>query len=321
MPFTNTAPQGTKVWLLVAVLSVCAEQASAQLIRAPLDTGFVRTSSIAMSVDEMLGSQKARLAGEPILGPGYPDLWIAEVQYKPVRHLFMNVTDPTTGETRRELVWYMIYRVIPRDYTELAGDSRDSLLTKLRNPNLKPDNTIDSPEGFPLVLPRFVLRSDDAGEQQFYPDEVNLQIQRSVFMREFKERSGDLKLLNSVQAISEVIAPVSVNDPDPLQNAVYGVAVWRNVDPEIDYLTVIMSGFSNAYRISQNDAGETVFEHKVIEQKFGRPGDIYNQQESEFRVLGDPEWHYRQRPANVSVPQFESILRKVSTTAAVTPAP
>ena len=111
MPFTTTATHGTKVWLLVAVLSVWGEQAAAQLIRAPLDTGFVRTSSIAMSVDEMLGSQKARPTGEPILGPGYPALWIAEVQYKPVRHLFMNVTDPVTRETKRELVWYMIYRV------------------------------------------------------------------------------------------------------------------------------------------------------------------------------------------------------------------
>ncbi len=308
------------MWLLVALLSVLAEQTSAQLIRAPLDTGFVRTSSIAMSVDEMLGSQKTRLAGEPILGPGYPDLWIAEVQYKPVRHLFMNVTDPATRVTKRELVWYMIYRVIPRDYTELAGDSRDSLLTKLQNPKLKPDNVIDSPKGFPLVMPRFVLRSDDAGEQQFYPDEVNLQIQRSVFRREFRERSAELRLLNSVQAISEVVDPVSVNDPDPLQNATYGVAVWRNVDPRIDYLTVIMSGFSNAYRISRDDAGETIFEHKVIEQKFGRPGDIFNQQESEFRVLGNPVWHYRQRPASVSVPQFEAILRNVSSTGAVTPA-
>jgi hypothetical protein len=308
------------MWLLVAVLSVCAEQASAQLIRAPLDTGFVRTSSIAMSVDEMLGSQKARPAGEPILGPGYPALWIAEVQYKPVRHLFMNVTDPVTRQTKRELVWYMIYRVIQRDYTELAGDSRDSLLTKLQNPDLKPDNATDSPEGSPLLVPRFVLRSDDAGEQHFYPDEVNLQIQRSVFMREFRGRSANLRLLNSVQAVTEVMAPVSVNDPDPLQNAVYGVAVWRNVDPKIDYLTIIMSGFSNAYRISQNDAGETIFEHKVIEQKFGRPGDIFNQQESEFRVLGNPTWRYRPRPAKVSVPQLESILRNVSSTAEGAPA-
>jgi hypothetical protein len=306
---------------MVAALSFCAEQASAQLIRAPLDTGFVRTSSISMTVDEMLGSQKARLAGEPILGPGYPALWIAEVQYKPVRHLFMNVTDPVTRETKRELVWYMIYRVLPRDYTELAGDSRDSLLDKLQNPDLKPDNTVDSPEGFPLQVPRFVLRGDDAGEQQFYADEVNLQIQRSVFRREFKERSAELRLLNSVQAITEVIDPVSVTDPNPLQNAVYGVAVWRNVDPKIDYLTVIMSGFSNAYRITQNDVGETIFEQKVIEQKFGRPGDIYNQQESEFRVLGNPEWHYRPRQATVSVPQFEAILRNVPSTAAVTVAP
>ena len=117
------------IFLLVGQL---AGTATAQLIRAPLDTGFARTSSIAMSVDEMLGSQKVRPAGEAILGPGYPDLWIAEVQYKPVRYRRMQITDPETGERKTELIWYMVYRVIPRDYTELAGDDgQTDLLKKL----------------------------------------------------------------------------------------------------------------------------------------------------------------------------------------------
>ena len=43
-----------------------AGTALSQQISAPLDSGFARTSSIAMTVDEMLGSRKARALTEPI---------------------------------------------------------------------------------------------------------------------------------------------------------------------------------------------------------------------------------------------------------------
>lgn len=239
-----------------------------------------------MTVDEMLGPQKSRSPDEPIVGPGYPSLWIAEVQFKPLRYRLMDVTDPVTRQTTEELVWYMVYRVIPRDYTELAGESRDELLNKLQDPNLVPQNRIDEVQGWPLQLPRFVLRTDDDPEKQLeYVDEVNLQVQRAVFEREFQRRAASLRLMSSVEAITEVLDPVSVNDPDQLANAVYGVAIWRNVDPSTDYMTVTMTGFSNAYRIHRNDANELVVEHKVVEQRFGRPGDEFDQRESEFRLM------------------------------------
>ncbi|MEQ9406729.1 MAG: hypothetical protein RIK87_03345 [Fuerstiella sp.] len=272
------------VLLLVTAFTMASSRTQAQLIRAPLDTGFVRTSSIAMTVDEMLGSNKRRTPDEPILGPGYPDLTIAEVQYKPVRYRRMEVTDPATGQVRLELVWYMVYRVIPRDCTELAGDSRDDLIRKLSDANVLPQNTIDEPTRFPLQIPRFVLRTEDAGIQQEYVDEVNLEIQRNVLRREFRNRAAGLRLLNSVQTTTEVVDSVSVDAPDQLEKAMYGVAVWRDVDPTTDYLTVTMTGFSNAYRIRQ-EGGETIVEHKVIEQRFGRPGDEFNQQEDEFRLI------------------------------------
>lgn len=287
------------------------ESADAQLIRADLDRGFVRTSSIVMSVDEMLGSQKARQRGEPILGPGYPALWIAEVQFKPVRFVRIDVTDPKTGNTTPELVWYMVYRVIPRDYTELAGSGRNELLTKLDDPTVKPVNYVDPAASYPLLIPRFVLRTDDAGPPLEYVDEINLQVQQSIFEREFKDRSAGLKLMNSIQAVRDMSETVSVNDPDSLSKASYGVAVWRGVDPNTDYFTVFMNGFSNAYRISVNDAGDEVVEQKVIEQKFGRPGDPFEQSEMEFRVLGNPTWSYRPRSAKLAVPNHDMILRNV----------
>ena len=114
----------TAVLATAVAAVVCGSAVQAQVVRAPLNEGFVRTSSIAMSVDEMLGTRKVRGADEPILGPGYPALWIGEVQFKPLRLMRLNWTDAASGETRQEIVRYMVYRVIRRDYTELAGAER-----------------------------------------------------------------------------------------------------------------------------------------------------------------------------------------------------
>lgn len=288
-----------------------SQDASAQLIRAKLDSGFVRTSSIAMSVDEMFGYQKIRAAGDPIVGPGYPALWIAEVQFKPVRFIRMEVTDPKTGATQKELVWYMIYRSIARDYTELAGNSQADLVTKLTDPNLQPSNAIDESTSDPLQIPRFILRTDDEGQNEIYQDEVNVQIQKTIFEREFRERAANLKLRNSVESIVPIKGEeswVSVNDADPLAQAVYGVAVWRNVNPDTDYFTIQMSGFSNAYKISPDG----VVERKIIEQRFGRPGDQFQQDEMEFRVLGSPNWKYVASGAKVNVPNYGKVLRNLN---------
>ncbi|MCR9202634.1 MAG: hypothetical protein NXI04_28665 [Planctomycetaceae bacterium] len=290
------------------VVAASLNTVEAQLIRAKLDQGFVRTSSIAMSVDEMLGAQKQRAADQPIVGPGYPALFISEVQFKPVRFVRMEVTDPKTGETKRELVWYMIYRSILRDYTELAGPNQPDLLLKLEDPDLQPSNDIESASSLPLQIPRFVLQTNDAGPMQTYSDEVSQQIRQSIFDREFKDRSPGTNLRSSIGAIVEADRDewVSVDDPDPLSKAVYGVAVWRNVDQTTDYFTIQMHGFSNAYRITP----EGVVERKVIEQKFGRPGDEYNQDEAEFRVLGDPSWKYVPTKSTIDVPDYAKILRK-----------
>ena len=311
--------------ILTAMATCCLTPAlNAQLIRAPLSDGFSRTSSIEMSVDEMLGPRKARQPDEPIVGPGYPHLRIAEVQFKPVRLIRIPVTDPATGQTKNELVWYMPYRVIPRDYTEIAGDGREELLDKLEDPDLDPSNKLDVPRTNPLRLPRFLLVSDDEGDDDQYVDEINPQIQQAVFQREFARRAPDLRLLNSVEAITELFEEdaVSVNDPDPLANAAYGVAVWRNVDPTTDFFSVYMSGFCNAFRISQAADGSLVVEEKVIHQRFARPGDEIQQEETEFRLIdsddldGDgapdiryPRWVYRPRQATIDVPALGTVLR------------
>ncbi len=314
---------------LISQLQIC----EGQVVTAPLTQGFARTSSIAMSVDEMLGTKKDRSIDEPIVGPGYPSLWIAEVQYKPIRLRRLELPDPKTGVVRKELVRYMVYRVIRRDYTELAGEDRADLEKKLADPNLDPSNVLDPELLMPLQMPRFLLETEDKNGKvlQAYTDEISVDIQNAVFQREMGRRGINLKLLNSIEAISEIGDPVPTSDPDPLLKAVYGVAVWRNVDPKADFFKVTMSGFSNAYRIS-GTAGQRIVEEKVIVQKFARPGDEYLQEESELRFIdeadtdGDrkidtryPNWTYRAKPVKLEIPEMDTVLRNARREAGAAP--
>ena len=299
-----------------------ADAAFSQQISAPLDSGFARTSSISVSVDEMLGPHKVRALTEPILGPGYPELWIGEVQYKPVRLMRLKLRDPKTGIMQDELVRYMVYRMILRDPTELAGAETAELRRKLANPDLAPENTLDPDTALPLQMPRFILMAEDNDGDELYVDEINLQVQQAVFEREFGRRGLNLKMFNSAEAIAEIGEPVPGNDKDALSKAVYGVAIWRHVNPKADFFTVIMSGFSNAYRISTDDSGKRIVEEKVIVQRFARPGDEFDQNEQEFKFIDDldtdgdgkidvrfPVWQYRARDAELDINNLDTALR------------
>ena len=69
-----------------------------------------------------------------------------------------------------------------------------------------------------------------------------------------------------------------------------------------------MSGFSNAYRLSETVDGRIQVEDKCIIQDFGRPGDSIDQTESEFQIKGDPAWVYRVREAELDIPNVLSVL-------------
>lgn len=254
------------------------------------DRGFTQKTGITVSVAEMAGAVQKQPDGTPpkqLFLPGYPNLWIMELEYKPIRLIRANVKDPVTGRTSRELIWYMIWRGVRRDYTQFFQDTtKDELIAKLRNPDVVPQNPEDLAEPL-LVSPHFTLVTTDEGDQKVYHDVLLPEVQRAIAQRE------GLNVRNSAQAIQEV-PPLAENPAD--QVVIEGVALWRNVDPKTDYLSVFMSGLSNAYRVGKGPEGKMMVERKTVVQKFWRPGDEFEQDEREFRVQGKPDWIYRAEP-------------------------
>lgn len=270
--------------------------------------GFSEATGITVTVAEMAGAAQKQPDGtlpKEIYMPGYPNMWIMELQYKPIRMVRVPVRDPRTGKTQRELIWYMVWRGIRRDYTQYFGDtSREELLKKLRDPELQPVNARDTQAKFkPIMTPRFTLMTED-GDQKIYRDWILPDVQSAIAKRE------GIQLRSTVQAIQDV--PKLAENPRD-QSVVEGVAIWRNVDPKTDYLKVFMTGFSNSYRIGKVE-GKTVLERKTIVQRFWRPGDEFEQDEQEFRIKDKPQWTYRPEAWSVKWPTGVTRVEEVMVT-------
>ena len=231
---------------LALLLAVCCDQPLA----ADFKNGFTQSTGAEVTVAELIA---------------HPELWVMDVQFKPLRML----------RTRNGLIWYSVFRVVNRD-----------LLRKPDNSNTVPQNATDSAPK-QLFFPRFTLVTNDGDQPRTYVDVIAPEIQKEIARRE------RLQLSNPIELAGE-LPPLTMIDADnEEENARYGVVLWRDIDPETDRFSLFMTGFSNGYRLVKGPDGETLVERKTVVQKFWRPGDEFDQNEREIRFDGDPQWIYR----------------------------
>jgi hypothetical protein len=137
-------------------------------------------------------------------------------------------------------------------------------------------------------LPQFVLQGyEEANGRKLsraYRDRVIPAAVEPIRRRETPGR----ELLTSIQMAQQPI-PVST-EADPRQ--VWGVAMWEDVDPNLDFFSVFVRGLTNAYRWEDPDGafepGDPPgtgrrFVSKTLQLNFWRPGDRFMQHESEVR--------------------------------------
>ncbi|HEY2249932.1 MAG TPA: hypothetical protein VGH74_02685 [Planctomycetaceae bacterium] len=193
------------------------------------------------------------------------DIWALEVHYKPMRMILVELTDPQTGKTSRELVWYLAYRTVVRS----SSGVKDS----------------DNPEDRPIFVPEFTFVVESRGAPKVYPDRVLRSAEAAINKRERH------KYKNSV----EIVAPLPKLTPDKSKtlNSLDGVATWVGIDPNVVYFSVYLSGFSNGYKVTAGPNGEEIVTRRTLVQKFWRPGDRFDQHEQEIRLQDEPKWIYR----------------------------
>ncbi len=207
------------VGLLVLASLWTASRTGAQ---APVKTfGFVNRASAVATGDERTSQT---------------NLWVLEVQFKSLRMRRVELPDPKTGEKRIEPIIYLIYRA----FNPGLGETKDQSDTD-------PLNRFDTEVEAPQFVPEFTLVTNDNDQQKIYDDVILPAAQKVILNRERPNLPTGVVLKNTVQAVGPV-PPITPPAPNP-QDAIYGVAMWRGVDPEADFFTIMLSGFSNGYKL------------------------------------------------------------------------
>jgi hypothetical protein len=236
----------------------------------PLDMGFARAVPGVAT-----GEERAR----------QKDIWMMDIAYKPMRLLFADVLDPATRQKNREQIWYLCYRVIRRP-VEIrdAGD-------------VEPQNTLDPIPGSIKFLPQFTFVSYDDPKTEI-PNEIKLDMIVPDALAVINKVEKPNKYLDSVRIVQDLPEPVAVDAPE--QPYLYGVAVWKGIDPATDFFKVIVSGLNNIYE-ARGEEGQKSLWRKVLIQKFHRRGDRFDPNLKEFEFDGAATWDFQpDRPAAVT---------------------
>lgn len=254
-------PFGT-VRILAAIAPLCLISSEClPAVAADLDRGFVRVVS-PQATGEELGAQK--------------DVWILETTLKPMRMIWVDITDPKTGQRSKEQIWYVVYKSVNRPLPRKV-DTTDTV----------PVNTQD-PAPTQIFTPEATLVGIDNSGTKVYSDTILPQAQAVIAKRE------RLPLKNSVEAVAP-IPPETAADAKS-EDAIYGVFLFRGVDPRADEYTLFLNGFSSAYQVGKDADGRPMTLRRTIAVDYERPGDEINSMETEVRMKGDPKWIYRPDP-------------------------
>lgn len=200
-------------------------------------------------------------------------LWMMEVHLKPLRLIWVDVKDPQTGEVKQELFYYLCYKAVNRPVPPLSESSS------------QPVNQNDPQPAPPYFIPEFTLVAENQQGQQVILDSIVPEALAAINQKERRQFKNSVTISGPLPAATDA-------EPDD-SNSLFGVAIFRGVDPVYDRYTIYMSGFSNGYQVGEAPDGEPLTLRKTIRQRFWRPGDRFNPTSQEFTFDGEPEWIYR----------------------------
>lgn len=211
------------------------------------------------------------------------DAWTLEFTFKPMRMMWVDVPQEG-GKAERKLIYYIVYHV------KNTGQHL--------HPEANPDGTykivpVDMPVRF---MPLFSLENPE--KKKAYLDRLIPAAVPEIRHREDPNRP----LLNSVE-ISQTPIEVSKEGDD---KSVWGVVTWEDIDPTLDFFSVVIEGLSNAqkwydppgvFKKGDKPGEGRKFVSKMLVFNFWRPGDEFLPDERTiyFGAPGkiDYRWIYR----------------------------
>ena len=193
------------------------------------------------------------------------DIWCLEFAFKPPRQIDVDVPS-REFRMQRKRVWYLLYRVKNTGARRIVMAEGDA--TRLRS------ETVKKPVRF---LPHFVLESVEGLSKQEGALAYRAYLDRVVpaAVAAIREREDTrIDLHDSARMTERDLAPGEER---------WGVAVWEDVDPRIDYFSIYVRGLTNAIRwrtradatFAANSVPVAGEEHALesLRLDFWRPGD------------------------------------------------
>ncbi len=205
------------------------------------------------------------------------DIWALELAMKPLRMMHVDIPQPS-GRAQRKLIWYLVYRVRNTGAGLSSVEQEDGDFMTI-------EKSVDSLR----FIPQFVLVSQDRDAQgnrvrKAYLDRILPAAYEAIRRRELPRG----ELLSSVQMAEQKVLLEKGRSIDGL----WGVAIWEDVDPEIDFFSVFVGGLTNAYHWNdppgEHQLGDPLghgrqITRKTLQLNFWRPGDEYAENEQEIR--------------------------------------
>jgi len=224
------------------------------------------------------------------------DVWCLEFAYRPPRTMEVEVPG-TTLEAHRERVWYLLYRIrniaVDENVTaisEKSGTTRRVVFGKDEDGNkdlTRPTTKfINQPIHFE---PHFVFETHEALSQDEglleHQDHLDRIVSTALGSISRREKIPYDMLYDSVSISEHPIQPGEER---------WGVAIWQDIDPRIDFFTVFIYGLTNSLRWRHEAEFETDLEHapkyerrelECLRLDFYHPGDADHDDFEEVRVV------------------------------------
>ncbi len=202
----------------------------------------------------------------------FRDIWQYEFSFTGLRQTSQPVRQ-ASGAVTQNNIWYMVYRI--RNLGKSMGFEQVKANPNFDRQLYELQKNKQEADAKPEFLPRFTLEGwvipaeKSEYEKAVYRDFIDPSLVKLIQQREDSGR----RLLSTVQ-MSQVALPVI---EDPASDGVWGVAIWKDIDPRIDYLSVYVSGLTNAYRIRKDSDGNIELDKKTLQLNFWRPGDTVSE--------------------------------------------
>ncbi len=134
-----------------------------------------------------------------------------------------------------------------------------------------------------MFVPQFTLVTDTGMR---YEDSV-----LPVAVKKIQAKEDPSKNLLGAVNVMGMIPP---SEREGIDDAVFGVAIWDDVDYKADAFKVFVRGLSDGYQVvTPPDGGEPFTRYKAVRIDFIRPGDERSPHTKEIRLQDPPyEWVY-----------------------------